>query len=144
MTRYAESGATYKAARQAAGISQEALAIIVGTSRRHIIRIENGEHRPYPGLRDKIATALHVDPDSLPSAGDAPFRQEVEEELIDVLMKSLAHYKADLAAGYNLRRGSLILAQRRAHAEAALHLATAEKMLARSEIALFCRHWDAA
>lgn len=145
MTRYAESGAAYKAARQAAGISQEALGIIVGTSRRHIIRIENGEHRPYPGLRDKIAAALGADPESLPSsAGDAPFRPEVEEELIDVLMKSLAHYKADLAAGYNLRRGSLILAQRRAMAEAALHIATAEKMLARAEIARFCREWDAA
>lgn len=113
--------------------------MITGISRRQIIRIEKGEHRPFPRQRDLIADALGADPASLPCAGDAPFRPEVEEELIDVLMKSLAHYKADLAAGYNLRRGSMILAERRRDAEAALHLATAEKMLARVKIANFCR-----
>ena len=54
-------------------MSQEHLAPAVGSTRRHIIRIENGEHRPLPELRDRIAAALEVDPESLPAATPAPF-----------------------------------------------------------------------
>jgi len=55
-------------------MAQETLAELTGTTRRHIIRIENGEHRPLPALRDRIAAALEVDPESLPAATPAPFR----------------------------------------------------------------------
>lgn len=139
-----ESAEAYRAARHARGITQEALSVITGISLRQVVRIENGQSLPYQRTRDLIADALGVDPASLPARGDAPFRPEVEEELIDVLMKSLAQYKRDLAAGYNVRRGSEILAERRREAEAALHLATAEKMLARVKIAHFCRTSRAA
>jgi DNA-binding XRE family transcriptional regulator len=35
-------------------ISQEDFAPLVGTTRRHVIRLENGEHRPSGELRDRI------------------------------------------------------------------------------------------
>lgn len=76
--RYPESGGAYRAARLNAvldgrTVSQERLASAVGTDRRHIIRIENGENRPRPELRDRIAAFLGVDPTTLPAAGEDPF-----------------------------------------------------------------------
>lgn len=44
-------------ARKRKGISQESLALLVGTSRRHMIRIEKGAHRPGPVFRARIAEA---------------------------------------------------------------------------------------
>lgn len=73
--KFPESGKAYKLARQGR-ISQERLAAAVGITRRHIIRIENGENRPKGGLRDAIADVLGVDPRTLPAAEDAhPFGQ---------------------------------------------------------------------
>lgn len=65
--RYPEVRTAYRTARHAARISQENLAEAVGISRRHMIRIENGEHRPSPNLRDRIAAALDADPEALPA-----------------------------------------------------------------------------
>lgn len=56
-------------ARKRKGISQERLAELIGTSRRHMIRIEKGQHRPGPRLRGRIAQvteqpeAFFEDPD---------------------------------------------------------------------------------
>ena len=73
--KYPEVRAAYRKARLQAHISQENLALKVGVSRRHMIRIENGEHRPAPDLRDRIAAALGVAPDALPAVETfAPFR----------------------------------------------------------------------
>ena len=44
-------------ARKRKGISQERLASMIGTSRRHMIRVEKGQHRPGPILRARIAAA---------------------------------------------------------------------------------------
>lgn len=44
-------------ARKRKGISQERLAEQIGTSRRHMIRVEKGQHRPGPALRARIAAA---------------------------------------------------------------------------------------
>lgn len=44
-------------ARRHKGISQEDLAGRIGTSRRHMIRIEKGLHRPGPSFRVRIAEA---------------------------------------------------------------------------------------
>lgn len=76
--RYPESGDAYRGARRSAtvdgvSVSQERLASAVGTDRRHIIRIENGENRPRRDLRDRIAEYLGVDPATLPVAGEDPF-----------------------------------------------------------------------
>ena len=72
LARYPESGVAYRAARQGTGISQKRLAEQVGISRRHYIKFENGDHRPMPELRDRIASALNIDPSSLPAAGREP------------------------------------------------------------------------
>ena len=77
--RYPESGIAYRDARKSARtgegkrVTQKTLAAAVGTDPRHIIRIENGEHRPRPDLRDRIADFLGVDPSTLPAAGEDPF-----------------------------------------------------------------------
>ena len=63
--RYQENGKRIRRARQlvpspAAGngrkawISQEDFAPLIGTGRRHLIKLENGEHRPSGELRDRI------------------------------------------------------------------------------------------
>lgn len=73
VARYPESGGAYRTARLGSGLSQEALARAAEVNRRHLIRIENGENRPRPELRDRIASILGVDPTSLPAAGEDPF-----------------------------------------------------------------------
>lgn len=50
-------------ARKRKGISQERLAERIGTSRRHMIRIEKGLHRPGPEFRARIADATEQTPD---------------------------------------------------------------------------------
>ncbi len=82
--RYPESGLAYRNARISSWVgsefvSQERLAAAVGTNRRHIIRLENGENRPRADLRDRIARYLGVDPASLPAAGEDPFRSSDTE-----------------------------------------------------------------
>ncbi len=71
--KYPEVREAYRKARGAdlpvARISQKRLALEVGVGRRHIIRIENGENRPMPALRDRIAKALEVDASTLPARG---------------------------------------------------------------------------
>lgn len=44
-------------ARKRKGISQETLALTIGTSRRHMIRIEKGLHQPGAVFRSRIAEA---------------------------------------------------------------------------------------
>lgn len=68
-TRYPESGAALKRARKGK-ISQERLAERVGTTRRHMIRLENGENRPSVGLRDRIADELGVPRETLLAADE--------------------------------------------------------------------------
>ncbi len=76
--KYPEVRTAYRGARNEASrrhgsiLSQEWLAEQVGISRRHMIRIENGEHRPEPELRDKIAEALGASPDALPAVEQFP------------------------------------------------------------------------
>lgn len=78
--KYPESRDAYRKARRQANprISQENLALAVGITRRHMIRIENGEHRPLPELRDRIAEVLGADPSTLPAVEVMlPFGEEI-------------------------------------------------------------------
>ena len=52
--RFAENGKVIRRARRRTGLSQENFAVQVGTTRRHMIRLENGEHLPTRALRDRI------------------------------------------------------------------------------------------
>lgn len=55
--RHSENGARIRRARKLTGLSQEAFAPLIGTTRRHMIRLENGVHRPSGELRDRIVEA---------------------------------------------------------------------------------------
>jgi transcriptional regulator with XRE-family HTH domain len=50
-------------ARKQQGISQERFAELIGTTRRHMIRIEKGTHRPRRELLARIAEAAGVPED---------------------------------------------------------------------------------
>ena len=50
-----------RASRHRQGLSQEKLAELLGTSRRHVIRWENGHTRPGPGYAAKLAQVLGED-----------------------------------------------------------------------------------
>jgi transcriptional regulator with XRE-family HTH domain len=51
---FALNGAKIRKARLATGLSQEAFAPLIGTTRRHMIRLERGQHLPKAELRDRI------------------------------------------------------------------------------------------
>lgn len=67
-------------ARRRKGISQERLAGMIGTSRRHMIRLEGGQHRPGPQLRARIAEATEQ-PESF-------FKDDEDEEESDPLSRA--------------------------------------------------------
>lgn len=67
---FAQNGARIRSFRKRAGKSQEALAAEVGTTRRHMIRLENGEHLPGGELRDKIAAATGRQPEEIQASDD--------------------------------------------------------------------------
>ena len=50
-------------ARKRKGISQEGLAVMVGTSRRHMIRLEKNHHAPGPELRKQLSAVLDENPE---------------------------------------------------------------------------------
>lgn len=52
-------------ARKRKGISQKGLAEAIGTSRRHMIRLENNEHHPGRTFIDRIAEATDTTPSLL-------------------------------------------------------------------------------
>ena len=93
-SKYPESGAALKRARHGK-ISQERLAAKVGTTRRHMIRLENGENRPSVQLRDRIADALEVPRETLPAAEEEddealPMRLD-EALLLQAMAAALTH-----------------------------------------------------
>jgi transcriptional regulator with XRE-family HTH domain len=53
--KFGEIGARIRQARLGRGFSQERFAPIIGVTRRHLIRLENGEHHPSAELRDRLA-----------------------------------------------------------------------------------------
>lgn len=67
---FSENGARIRSARRRTGLSQEKFAPAVGTTRRHMIRLENGEHLPSRELRDRIAEATGQPSGSIQSADD--------------------------------------------------------------------------
>lgn len=68
---YAELGARIKRARKARAFSQEEFAPLVGVTRRHLIRLENGEHQVGPPLAERIAMATGVSASEFRLDGEA-------------------------------------------------------------------------
>ena len=79
-------GARIRQARKAAGLSHDALAATVGTSRQHLIKLEQGRHLPRPDMLAAIADAT--------GKPEQWFDQEDEEErtalTIDQILLELA------------------------------------------------------
>lgn len=78
--RFRENGRKIRAARQLTGLSQENFAPLIGTGRRHMIKLENGEHRPSGRLRDRIVEVTGTE-ERIESSDD-----EEEDELMNALI----------------------------------------------------------
>jgi transcriptional regulator with XRE-family HTH domain len=85
-------GARIKKARKRTGLSQDNFAPRIGTTPRHLIRLENGEHRPGRVLLTAIAreTGQTVDHFGYPSDED-----EEEDSLRLALRNALPTPQAD-------------------------------------------------
>lgn len=68
--RHPEFAAALRSARKRAGKSQERIAAEVGTSRRHWIRWENGDHLPSPEFLERIGEATGKSFDEFAPADD--------------------------------------------------------------------------
>jgi transcriptional regulator with XRE-family HTH domain len=66
---FAANGARIQKARKRTGLSQEAFAPKVGTTRRHMIRLERGQHLPKGELRDRIVDVTGTE-EQIQSADD--------------------------------------------------------------------------
>lgn len=101
---FTENGAAIRRARKRSEKSQERLAAEVGTTRRHMIRLENGEHLPSGALRDRIAAATGSDPSEIQSSDD-------EDESLRRSLSDDLHALARVAA--LLEREAEALAERK-------------------------------
>lgn len=86
-------GERVRSLRKRRGLSHDKLAELVGTSRRHLIRIEQGT-RPKPDMLNRIAEALGTDADHL-TAGISDGRQESEDD--DLALALLSPIRAIVA-----------------------------------------------
>lgn len=84
-TRF-DIGVRIRAARKQRGWSQEKLAEVAGTSRRHVIKWERGDHIPNQTYRSILTTLLGVNFDDLEI-------DEAEEEM-SVLLRRVEEIRA--------------------------------------------------
>lgn len=84
---FARNGALIRSFRKRVGKSQEKLAIEVGTTRRHMIRLENGEHLPSSDLRNRIAAATGREPEEIQSSEDEEESPLPPRSLADDLLR---------------------------------------------------------
>lgn len=87
--RWAENGKEIGRLRRRKGISQEKFAYQVGVTRRHMIRLENGEHLPSGELRDRICEALTVDRSEIRSADDEDDETVLDHLSVEDLLRAL-------------------------------------------------------
>jgi transcriptional regulator with XRE-family HTH domain len=98
---WAGIGVRIREARVAAGFSQEAFAAEIGTSRRHIMRLERGDHRPGRPMLTRIAAvtgreAKWIDPDA----------KEEDMQIASALLELLRMHVRDLVrVELELQRG---------------------------------------
>lgn len=77
--RFSENGQRIRRARHLTGWSQENFAPRVGVTRRQMIKLENGEHRPRAAVRDRIVELT----------GTEEQIESVDDEDEDALMRAL-------------------------------------------------------
>jgi transcriptional regulator with XRE-family HTH domain len=91
--RFRDNGAKIRQARKLTGLSQENFAPLIGTGRRHMIKLENGEHRPSGELRDRIVEVTGTT-EQIESSDDE------EEDMLLELINSMIQMRAKrLATG---------------------------------------------
>ena len=71
VVKYPESARAYQKAYRQSGLTQDEIATRAGINPRQFKKYLAGDHRPYPQLRDRLASVLGVDPEALPSSADA-------------------------------------------------------------------------
>jgi transcriptional regulator with XRE-family HTH domain len=69
-------------------ISQDDFAVKIGTGRRHMIKLENGEHRPSGPLRDRIVEVSGTT-EQIESSDDE--EEDMLLELINSLIRQRQH-----------------------------------------------------
>jgi transcriptional regulator with XRE-family HTH domain len=72
-------GQRIRTARKKLGLTQEALADALGTSRTHVIRWEGGKHSPDPGYRRKLAALTGEPEDYFSPSPDEALTPRYEE-----------------------------------------------------------------
>lgn len=80
--KFSDNGRRIRAARHLTGLSQENFAPLIGTDRRHLIKLENGEHRPRKGMRDLIVSITGTE-EQIDSSDDE------EDDIVAALLDSL-------------------------------------------------------
>ncbi len=89
-------GARIEKARKRTGLSQERFAPVVGTTRRHMIRLENGEHRPSGELLARIAEQTGQPAESFGYPSDED--EEAASYMDMALLGEIRALRAELAA----------------------------------------------
>lgn len=80
-------GKRIRLARKSAGLSHDALAARVGTSRQHLIKLEKGLHVPGDAMAAKIAEATGRSVEYL--AGDGADEDDEESDPMAALMAAI-------------------------------------------------------
>lgn len=100
--RHPEFASKLRSARLRSGKSQERIAAEVGTSRRHWIRWENGDHIPSPEFLTKIGEAVGQPEEFQPDEAEAALRAftpspgvSLLENLFSELARALGKNVAD-------------------------------------------------
>lgn len=89
---FADIGSRIRNARRRKGFSQESLAPMVGTTRRHLIRLEHGEYQARPGLAARLAAALDADASEFRASNE----DDEEESLADALQKVVRALRSEM------------------------------------------------
>ena len=98
--RFSANGQRIRQARHLTGLSQENFAPRIGTTRRHLIKLENGEHRPRRQLRDRIVEITGTE-EQIDSSGDE--EEDAMHDLFDALRRTIRLRRETGDAGSVLR-----------------------------------------
>lgn len=93
---YADHGKHLRRLRLRTGKSQESLAAEIGTTRRHMIRLENGEHLPSAPMKERLAEALGVDGGEIQSHDDEDDEEDVASVLTQAIRRLIHEEVAEL------------------------------------------------
>jgi transcriptional regulator with XRE-family HTH domain len=89
--KYAENGQRIFTARRRKGFTQMHVCELAGVSHRQYVRLENGEHLPSEGLRDRLADTLGLERSEIKSGDDEDEESALPRDL-DQALQVLARY----------------------------------------------------